>query len=320
MSNCVKLNIMKRILHFFAVMLSIMAVSLQFGCYDGAEPETRAEQIITEIHNPTSKNVLVICHRGDWRNYPENSIPAIESVIRMGADMVEIDVQLTKDSVLVLMHDRTIDRCTTGRGKIGEMTYEELQRHYLKTAHGVRSSLDLKVPTLREALEVCKDRITVNIDKGYDYYPMVLALTEELGVTHQVLIKGNKSLADIEAKMAENENNLLYMPIVTPANAGSAKIFEEYIAADKPQLAYEVCWNEMTPIVEECMQRVIADGSKLWVNTLWNSLCGGLSDDVAYEKSAEEVYGKILEMGATMIQTDRPEFLLDYLRKRGLHD
>ena len=320
MSNCVKLNIMKRILHFFAVMLSIMAVSLQFGCYDGAEPETRAEQIITEIHNPNSKNVLVICHRGDWRNYPENSIPAIESVIRMGADMVEIDVQLTKDSVLVLMHDRTIDRCTTGRGKIGEMTYEELQCHYLKTAHGVRSSLDLKVPTLREALEVCKDRITVNIDKGYDYYPMVLALTEELGVTHQVLIKGNKSLADIEAKMAENENNLLYMPIVTPANAGSAKIFEEYIAADKPQLAYEVCWNEMTPIVEECMQKVIADGSKLWVNTLWNSLCGGLSDDVAYEKSAEEVYGKILDMGATMIQTDRPEFLLDYLRKRGLHD
>lgn len=320
MSNCVKLNIMKRILHFFTVMLSIMAVSLQFGCYDGAEPETRAEQIITEIHNPNSKNVLVICHRGDWRNYPENSIPAIESVIRMGADMVEIDVQLTKDSVLVLMHDRTIDRCTTGRGKIGEMTYEELQRHYLKTAHGVRSSLDLKVPTLREALEVCKDRITVNIDKGYDYYPMVLALTEELGVTHQVLIKGNKSLADIEAKMAENENNLLYMPIVTPANAGSAKIFEEYIAADKPQLAYEVCWNEMTPVVEECMQKVIADGSKLWVNTLWNSLCGGLSDDMAYEKSAEEVYGKILEMGATMIQTDRPEFLLDYLRKRGLHD
>lgn len=241
MSNCVELNIMKRILHFFAVMLSIMAVSLQFGCYDGAEPETRAEQIITEIHNPNSKNVLVISHRGDWRNYPENSIPAIESVIKMGCDMVEIDVALTSDSVMVLMHDRTIDRCTTGRGKIGEMTYEELQRHYLKTAHGVRSSLDLKVPTLREALEVCKDRITVNIDKGYDYYDLVLALTEELGVSNQVLIKGGKPLADIEAKMAENENNLLYMPIVTPANDNSKRMFDEYIAAERPQLAYEVC-------------------------------------------------------------------------------
>ena len=302
------------------LIVILFAALAAFSCAPKQQSVSRAEKILAEINDPNSDYVVVISHRGDWRNYPENSIPAIESVIRMGADMVEIDVQLTKDSVLVLMRDRTIDRCTTGRGKIGEMTYEELQRHYLKTAHGVRSSLDLKVPTLREALEVCKDRITVNIDKGYDYYPMVLALTEELGVTHQVLIKGGKSLADIEAKMAENENNLLYMPIVTPANAGSAKIFEEYIAADKPQLAYEVCWNEMTPIVEECMQKVIADGSKLWVNTLWNSLCGGLSDDVAYEKSAEEVYGKILEMGATMIQTDRPEFLLDYLRKRGLHD
>lgn len=311
---------MKQVFQSFVVALSFVAVCSFCGCGDASKSGNRAEQIVAEIHNPQSKNVLVISHRGDWRNYPENSIPAIESVIKMGCDMVEIDVALTSDSVMVLMHDRTIDRCTTGRGKVSEMTYEELQKHFMKTAHGVRSSLDLKVPTLREALELCKDRITVNIDKGYDYYPMVLALTEELGVTHQVLIKGNKSLADIEAKMAENENNLLYMPIVTPANAGSAKIFEEYIAADKPQLAYEVCWGEMTPAVEECMKQVVADGSKLWVNTLWNSLCGGLSDDVAYETSAEEVYGKILEMGATMIQTDRPEFLLDYLRKRGLHD
>ena len=86
------------------------------------------------------------------------------------------------------------------------------------------------------------------------------------------------------------------------------------------QQSYEVCWGEMTPAVEECMKQVVADGSKLWVNTLWNSLCGGLSDDAAYETSAEEVYGKILEMGTTMIQTDRPEFLIEYLRKRGLHD
>lgn len=302
------------------LVLSLAMMTIMAGCGSTASTENRAASIAGEIHNPQSENVLVICHRGDWRNYPENSIPAIESVIRMGADMVEIDIQLTQDSVLVLMHDRTIDRCTTGRGKIAEMTYQEIQKHYLKSAHGARNSLDLKVPTLREALEVCKDRIMVNIDKGYDYYDLVLALTEELGVTDQVLIKGGKSLADVEAKMSVNENNLLYMPIITPTNANSAKLFEEYIAAAEPQLAYEVCWGKLTPEVEACMQKVIADGSKLWVNTLWNSLCGGLSDDIAYETSAEEVYGKIVEMGATMIQTDRPELLLEYLRKKGLHD
>ena len=311
---------MKKFILSALIIASWAITAVMTSCNNATPSDKRAEEVVREIHNPKSKNVLVISHRGDWRNYPENSIPAIESVIRMGVDMVEIDVALTSDSVLVLMHDHTIDRCTTGKGKVAEMTYEQLQKHYLKTAHGVRSSLDLKVPTLREALEVCKDRITVNIDKGYNYYDLVLALTEELGVTGQVLIKGNKPLNDIKNKMSQNENNLLYMPIVSPSNANSAKLFEEYIADAKPQLAYEVCWDKMTPEVEECMHKVIEDGSKLWVNTLWNSLCGGLSDDVAWESSAEEVYGKIIDMGVTMVQTDRPDFLIDYLRKQKLHD
>lgn len=300
---------------------AVVAVLLA-SCAGGnaVRDDKRAASVVAELRNPKSKNVLVICHRGDWRNYPENSIPAIESVIKMGADIVELDIALTSDSVLVLQHDRTIDRCTTGRGKIIDMTYEEIQKYYLKNAHGARNSLDLKVPTLREALEVCKDRIVVNIDKGYDHYDLVLAIAEELGVTEQILIKGSKSLADVREKMAGNKQNLLYMPIITPSNAKSLALFNEYVADAEPQLAYEVCWGKMTPEVEDCMKRVVADGSKLWVNSLWNSLCGGLSDDVAYETSAEEVYGKLVDMGATMIQTDRPELLLDYLRSRGLHD
>lgn len=300
---------------------AVVAVLLA-SCAGGnaVRDDKRAASIVAELRNPKSKNVLVICHRGDWRNYPENSIPAIESVIKMGADIVELDIALTSDSVLVLQHDRTIDRCTTGKGKIIDMTYEEIQKYYLKNAHGARNSLDLKVPTLREALEVCKDRIVVNIDKGYDHYDLVLAIAEELGVTEQILIKGSKSLADVREKMAGNKQNLLYMPIITPSNAKSLALFDEYVADTEPQLAYEVCWGKMTPEVEDCMKRVVADGSKLWVNSLWNSLCGGLSDDVAYETSAEEVYGKLVDMGATMIQTDRPELLLDYLRSRGLHD
>ncbi|MBQ3198436.1 MAG: glycerophosphodiester phosphodiesterase family protein [Alistipes sp.] len=302
------------------LFVAIGATMMFSACSDTASDDKRAAKIVEEIRNPKSKNVLVVCHRGDWRNFPENSIPAIESVIEMGADVVELDIQLTKDSVLVLMHDGTIDRCTTGKGRVADLTYEELQKFYMKTAHGTRCSLDLKVPTLREALEVCKDRIVINIDKGYNHYGLVLALAEEMGMTEQILIKGSSSLASIREKMAANEQNLLYMPIITPTNAKSMALFEEYIADDEPQLAYEICWGEYTPEVESAMQRLIADGSKLWVNSLWNSLCGGLSDDVAWVTSADEVYGKLVDMGATMIQTDRPEYLLEYLRERGLHD
>lgn len=305
---------------FRLLLVAIGATMMFSACSDTASDDKRAAKIVEEIRNPKSKNVLVVCHRGDWRNFPENSIPAIESVIEMGADVVELDIQLTKDSVLVLMHDGTIDRCTTGKGRVADLTYEELQKFYMKTAHGTRCSLDLKVPTLREALEVCKDRIVINIDKGYNHYGLVLALAEEMGMTEQILIKGSSSLASIREKMAANKQNLLYMPIITPTNAKSMALFEEYIADDEPQLAYEICWGEYTPEVESAMQRLIADGSKLWVNSLWNSLCGGLSDDVAWVTSADEVYGKLVDMGATMIQTDRPEYLLEYLRERGLHD
>lgn len=305
---------------FRLLLVAIGATMMFSACSDTASDDKRAAKIVEEIRNPKSKNVLVVCHRGDWRNFPENSIPAIESVIEMGADVVELDIQLTKDSVLVLMHDGTIDRCTTGKGRVADLTYEELQKFYMKTAHGTRCSLDLKVPTLREALEVCKDRIVINIDKGYNHYGLVLALAEEMGMTEQILIKGSSSLASIREKMAANEQNLLYMPIISPTNAKSMALFEEYIADDEPQLAYEICWGEYTPEVESAMQRLIADGSKLWVNSLWNSLCGGLSDDVAWVTSADEVYGKLVDMGATMIQTDRPEYLLEYLRERGLHD
>ena len=305
----------------FFLSLCVAAALLMTACNQTpavAPVANDIETIMKNLHDPKTDQVLVICHRGDWRNYPENSIPAIESVIKMGADMVEIDIQLTKDSVLVLSHDRTIDRCTTGKGNINDLTYDEIQQYYLKTAHNVRSSLNLKMPTLEEALKVCKDRITVNLDKGYDYYDLVIEITERLGVTNQVLIKGSKPVADVQAKMAEHKNNLLYMPVITPTNEKHKPLFEDYIA-EKPQLAYELCWSEMGPEVESAIKRVLESGSKLWVNTLWNSLCGGLSDDVAFETSAEEVYGKVVDLGTTMIQTDRPEMLIEYLRSRGLH-
>ena len=145
----------------------------------------RAEAIVAQIHNPESKYVVVACHRGDWRNYPENSIPAIESVIRMGADIVEIDIHMTADSVLVLMHDNDVRRMTNfskvfrdqpeKSAKIKNLTLEEIKMLSLKRAHGVAIDT-MKVPTLREALLCTKDRICVNIDKGYDYYDAVLKL------------------------------------------------------------------------------------------------------------------------------------------------
>ncbi len=297
------------------LLFIVLAVVLA-ACSSEPQYATRAEKLLAEINDPTSDYVMVISHRGDWRNYPENSIPAIESVIRMGVDIVEIDLKMTKDSVLVLSHDGDIDRCMNGSGWLGDYTLAELKEMKLKRAHGITTD-SLRIATLEEALTVCKDRILVNLDHAWGYYDAALAVAEKVGCVDQILMKGSKPLAEVEAKMAGHERNFMYMPIVNPGN----DLFKSYqeLGIDT-QIAYEVCWRKTTPEVKECMKTIVDGGSKVWANTIWGSLCGYLDDDAALEKGVEYIYDQVLDMGVTMIQTDRPELLIDYLKSKGRHD
>ena len=162
----------------------------------------RAEAIAAQIHNPKSKYVIVISHRGDWRNFPENSALAIESVIKMGVDIMELDLKMSKDSVLVLSHDETLGRCSTGKGRVSDYTYEELKKFKLRRAHG--ASIDTcRILSLEQALSICKDRICVNVDQGYQYYDKVLEIAERLGVTDQILIKGKRPIDIVAAHEAK---------------------------------------------------------------------------------------------------------------------
>lgn len=302
----------KLIFAFAAVILAACASEPQYA--------TRAEKLLAEINDPTSDYVMVISHRGDWRNYPENSIPAIESVIRMGVDIIEIDLKMTKDSVLVLSHDGDIDRMMSGSGWLGDYTLAELKAMTLKRAHGI-STDSLRIATLEEALTLCKDRILVNLDHAWKYYDAAIAVAEKVGCVDQILMKGSKPMAEVDAKLSTHDNNFMYMPIVNIQRESGKKLFNEYKEAGLgTQIAYEVCWDKTTPEVKECVKEIVESGSKAWVNTIWGSLCGYLDDDAALEKGVEVTYAPVVDMGFTMIQTDRPEFLISYLRSRGLHD
>lgn len=305
---------MKRILWILAVAGAVLS-----SCTSkSSEPANKAEQVIAALNDPASRYVVVACHRGDWRNYPENSLGAIESVIRMGADIVEIDLKLTKDSVLVLSHDRTCNRMTTGKGDISTMTYDSLATFNLKTAHNVAIP-GTRITTFQEALEACKDRIVINVDQGYQYYDLVVKLTDAMDMTDQILIKGKKA-REVVAREMEG-SRMMYMPIIDIQKPKGKDLFAQYEdwyaqTGEKP-LAYEVCFSELNEEVEACCQKVIAQGSKLWINTLWASLCGGYEDDAAFEGDPDKVYGKILDLGTSIIQTDRPEMLISWLKKQG---
>ena len=307
---------MKRIIHILMLAL-LLTGGWAWGQSVVDGKVNKAAKVVEALHDPNTNYVVVVSHRGDWRNYPENSIPAIESVIRMGVDMMELDLKRTKDSVLVLCHDGTLDRTTTGHGPVSDYTYEELLQFDLKRGHGIAIP-GLKIPTLRQALEVCKDRITVNVDQGYEYYDQVLEIAEELGVTDQLLIKGGRPWDEVQAKLAEHPHNLMYMPVINIYGTEQNRaLFESYIMGKEHQMAYELCFNDLNAEVRETVSRVLASGSKVWVNTIWGSLCGGYDDDRAYDSDPASVYNPILELGTSIIQTDRPEFLIRYLESIG---
>ena len=157
------------------------------------------------------------------------------------------------------------------------------------------------------------------MDHGFQYYDLVVKLTDAMDMTDQILIKGKKAREVVAREMAGSR--MMYMPIIDIQKPKGKELFEEYEAwyaqtGEKP-LAYEVCFSELDKEAEDCCRAVVNQGSKLWINTLWASLSGGYNDDEAFEGKTDEIYGKILDLGTSMIQTDRPELLIGWLQKKG---
>ena len=301
----------------FILTLALVATALV------AIAESRTDKLLRELRNPKSDYVFVVSHRADWRNFPENSLEAIESAIKMGVDMVELDIHRTADGELVVCHDRTINRTTNGKGKIGELTLDYIKSRYLRAGHNAVTRY--KMPTLAEALDLCNGRVLINLDKGINYYDQVLAMLVERNMVDQVVIKSGKSVATMKEFFSKHKENMLYMPLISYTAKSWAKhegMFNEYLSTDLPFIAFEMCWNGTLPGEKKVFKKVVKSGKKLWINTLWGSLCGG-NESGYYDDRAvgneEKIYGKILSYGTSMIQTDRPQMLINYLESKGRH-
>jgi len=154
----------------------------------------------------------VIAHRGASAYYPENTLPAFEAAIAMGADMVELDVQLSSDKEVVVFHDEKISRCTDGRGKLSDYTLTQLK----KLDAGIRFDKkfkDTRIPTLAEVLDLCENRIAVNIEikteaVGRMFFGGIeekcLHLVERCGMRERVVFSSFDPRAVMHLKQIDN--------------------------------------------------------------------------------------------------------------------
>jgi glycerophosphoryl diester phosphodiesterase len=108
---------------------------------------------------------FIIAHRGDSAHRPENTLASFASALEVGADLLELDVQLTRDGHPVVIHDPTVDRTTNGSGPVSEMTLAELRR--LSAGYPARFGAAYageRVPTLAEVLAFIRGRCKVMIE------------------------------------------------------------------------------------------------------------------------------------------------------------
>ncbi len=119
---------------------------------------------------------LVFAHRGAKRVAPENTLPAFEAAIRLGADGVELDVQYSSDGKLVVFHDLDLDKTSNGKGRLTSRTFDDLRKldagsYFGPQFHGTR------IPTLDEVLDLAKGKLLVNIElKSLDISGAVLGI------------------------------------------------------------------------------------------------------------------------------------------------
>jgi glycerophosphoryl diester phosphodiesterase len=176
---------------------------------------------------PPGGRALCSGHRGAKGHAPENTFASFNRALELGADVIEMDVHLSQDGTLVVIHDHTVDRTTNGKGYVKDMTVAELQALDAGAWYDPKYAGE-RIPTLAEVLDWAHDRIplAIEIKNGPIYYPgiadkLVRALREHDMIRQAMLISFDHFVLR-EAKMIAPEvvTGILYVAaLIDPVGA-----------------------------------------------------------------------------------------------------
>jgi glycerophosphoryl diester phosphodiesterase len=138
---------------------------------------------------PENRFPLISAHRGGpMPGYPENCIETFDNATTYNPVVIEFDIAYSKDSVMVIMHDDRLDRTSTGKGPIGNYTYEELKAFNLKDNDGRETKF--KIPTLDSVLSWSKGKVLLTIDlkKGVSYAKVIEKVRQYKAESNSIII------------------------------------------------------------------------------------------------------------------------------------
>ncbi len=266
------------------------------------------------------RDVIISGHRGGMMpGFPENCIESCEKTLSLMPTFFEIDFSFTKDSVMVLMHDLSVDRTTTGKGKVSDYTFDEIQKLNLVDRSG--KVTPYKIPTLKSILEWGKDKVVFNFDNKYintkgvsaeekkaslDYYIKQLRPGGDWSMYHNIML----SVRSIEEALYYWNNGIRNV------------IFCVEISSEEHFKAYDGCaipWDHIMAYIRLSvnpeLQDVYRKLHERGVMTM-TSITGS-SDKIKNEYDRKVAYERELLAEPDIIETDYPsEFIgLPWTRK-----
>lgn len=265
-----------------------------------------------------SRHVMVLAHRGCWEGgAPEGSPAAIRACADIGPDIVEVDVQKTKDNVLVLMHDYTVDRMTNGTGKVADMTAAQIRALRLRAgAGGPNAALtEEPVPTLEEALLAAKGKYIVNLHLKAPIESDIVEIVKTvkaLGMVGQVTAWVTGYPGDPQLENSSMRGVIGMIPVIgecpppDPNGCWSrpAKSMMGY-AAYQPAAIY----FRNPEIAPKLVDETAAVRARVMVHSLEVI-------DKLPRWARRASWRAMIDMGANIIMTDHPADLLDMLRAK----
>lgn len=263
------------------------------------------------------RDCAVVAHRGIWRNAPENSLTAIQRAIDAGYDVVEIDIRRSADGGLFLLHDDTLERMTGLDQRPEALASSDLSVLRLRDRDGGEGNAFTleRLPSLAEVFELTRGRIFLHLDvKDREVIPNVIALATAMGVEHEVdfwaALKTEKDLNWIRKTILPHDVLFLAKTrLNVPGAATQLALLHD--------LSPSVCEIYFDRLEELNAVKTLTrnTGMALWVNTLDSVACAGFTDTAALA-DPDAVWGRLIDTGISVIQTDEAAALKSYLAAR----
>ena len=238
--------------------------------------------------------VMRVAHRGASAQYPENTMFAFRQAIQQGVDMLELDVHLTSDDELIVMHDTTLDRTTNGHGNIHDHSLQEIRQ--------LNAGQDEKVPLLSEAIQLAREsqiRLFVEVKGATDAEGIAIAeaavrALEAESFLSQMVLTSFSPAALLRAKSIQPEISTMLDPSPQDGSLTPRQICAQVLGSGANCVSYD--FRFLTPaIATEC---------QLTGLTLW-----------AWDPDEPEDMTQMIKLGVDGIMTNRPDVL-----NKVLHD